>query len=133
MEYSIQKVAQEQTETKHTKYGIIHINRFSWNNAQQEQQNITPKVGTKASTTGTVYGIYDMAGGSWEYVAGCINGQENSKFGVPAGQSKYVDLYTNPGNTNTNYEGAHTGDATKETKRWNGEWFHSRCNSRKKV
>ena len=78
--------------------------------------------GPKASTTGTVYGVYDMAGGSWEYVAGCIKGQENAKFGVAAGDSKYVDLYTNSSNSASNYEGAKIGDATKETKGWNSDY-----------
>ena len=78
--------------------------------------------GPKASTTGTVYGVYDMAGGSWEYVAGCLNGQENAKFGVTAGDTKYVDLYTNTSNSNSNYDGAKIGDATKETKGWNSDY-----------
>ena len=78
--------------------------------------------GPKASTTGTVYGVYDMAGGSWEYVAGCINGQENDKFGVTVGDAKYVDLYTNTSNSNSNYDGAKIGDATKETKGWNSDY-----------
>ena len=30
--------------------------------------------GVKGSTTGTIYGIYDMAGGSWEYQASYLNG-----------------------------------------------------------
>lgn len=77
--------------------------------------------GPKASTTGTVYGVYDMAGGSWEYVAGCLNGQENVKFGVTTGDSKYVDLYTNSSVYPSNYDGAKIGDATKETKRWNSD------------
>lgn len=80
--------------------------------------------GTKASTTGTVYGIYDMAEGSWEYVAGCLNGQENAKFGVTVGDSKYVDLYTNSSNSSSNYDGAKIGDATKETKVWNNDYSH---------
>ena len=80
--------------------------------------------GTKASTTGTVYGIYDMAGGSWEYVAGCLSGQEHTKFGVTVGDTKYVDLYTNSSNSNYNYDGAKIGDATKETKDWNGDYSH---------
>ena len=67
--------------------------------------------GTKGSTTGTAYGIYDMAGGSWEYVAGCLNGQENSKFGVATGDSRYVDLYES--------SVSKTGDAIKEATGWN--------------
>ena len=33
----------------------------------------TSSQGVKASTTGTVYGIYDMSGGSYEYVAAYVN------------------------------------------------------------
>ena len=33
----------------------------------------TPYSGYGASTTGTIYGIYDMSGGSWEYVMGNYN------------------------------------------------------------
>ena len=33
----------------------------------------TQKSGTKASTTGTIYGIYDMSGGTWERTAGLVN------------------------------------------------------------
>ena len=80
--------------------------------------------GPKASTTGTVYGVYDMAGGDWEYVAACLNGQENAKFGVTTGDSKYVDLYTNSSNSYSNYDGAKIGDATKETKSWNSDYTY---------
>ena len=78
--------------------------------------------GPKASTTGTIYGVYDMAGGAWEYVAGCVNGQENDKFGVIIGDTKYVDLYTKTSSSQINYAGAKIGDATKETKGWNGDY-----------
>ena len=33
----------------------------------------TPYSGYGASTTGTIYGIYDMSGGAWEYVMGSYN------------------------------------------------------------
>ena len=33
----------------------------------------TQKNGTKASSTGTIYGVYDMAGGTWERTTGLIN------------------------------------------------------------
>lgn len=91
---------------------IAPTNVFAYNTAN----------GPKASTTGTVYGVYDMAGGSWEYVAGCLEGQENDKFGVTKEDSKYVDLYTNSSNVNSNYDAAKIGDATKETKEWNSDY-----------
>lgn len=80
--------------------------------------------GPKASTTGTVYGVYDMAGGNCEYVAGCLNGQENAKFGITVEDTKYVDLYTNSSDSSSNYDGAKIGDATKETIGWNSDYSY---------
>ena len=38
----------------------------------------TQKNGTKASSTGTIYGIYDLSGGAWERTAGIVaNGNDN--------------------------------------------------------
>ena len=62
----------------------------------------TQKSGTKASTTGTIYGIYDMSGGAWERTAGLVNnGNENlAKYGQSlmnalnnGKSSKYVTVY----------------------------------------
>ena len=52
--------------------------------------------GTGASTTGTIYGIYDMSGGTWEYVMGNYNDiSGNSGFSNPLTiDSKYYNKYT---------------------------------------
>ena len=103
-------------------------------------------LGKDASTTGTIYGIYDMSGGAVEYVMGVLadtNGNprsgedtsSNSGFtgmlkdgttytGVSLPDSKYYNLYTG-----TSY----TGHALTETARWysditifvssRGPWF----------
>ncbi len=94
--------------------------------------------GPKASTTGTVYGIYDLAGGAWEYVAGVIKGNStdgskdlyyaSSIFGIPNHikpeisaldfAKKYLNLY-NYRTLNTDYHQYIIGDATLENKDWN--------------
>ena len=54
------------------------------------------KTGITASTTKNVYGIYDMSGGAWEYVAGCYT-QETSIFTSKTEStfiSKYIDVYS---------------------------------------
>ena len=53
--------------------------------------------GTGASTTGTIYGIYDMSGGAWEYVMGNYNDVSGSSgFSNPLTiDSKYYNKYTN--------------------------------------
>lgn len=82
--------------------------------------------GAKASTTGNVYGVYDMSGGAWEYVAVFNNTDTNnyeasygSSFASTAGSSdNYATKYNN---TTSSYRGnsvickyGKVGDATKE-------------------
>ena len=54
------------------------------------------QIGILASTTNTVYGVYDMAGGAWEYTMGDYTTSQNTTssryFSVPA-NTPYVDLY----------------------------------------
>ena len=76
-----------------------------------------------ASTTGNKSGIYDMAGGSWEYVAGYTTGA--TKVGGDSGiTSLYPDFFTNStytkywdkytSTTNTQFNNRILGDATGE-------------------
>lgn len=75
--------------------------------------------GPQASTTGNVYGVYDMAGGSTEYVAGVIDGTALEKLGTS--ESKYFDSYENE-LTDKGYNNSKNGDAIKETAGWNGDY-----------
>ena len=50
--------------------------------------------GTGASTTGNIYGIYDMSGGSWEYVMGNYNNTIGSGGFSTMPESKFYDKYT---------------------------------------
>ena len=93
--------------------------------------------GVLASTTGNVYGIYDMSGGAYEYVMGMYQDSDgnihtgystssNSGFngylndgtektdGENLPESKYYNLYTAKNNTNI-------GDALYETSGWNSD------------
>ena len=76
-------------------------------------------LGILASTTGNIYGIYDMSGGAYEYIMGNMvdtNGNfynSNAGFNENYPNSKYYDSYT----YNTSYithERGKLGDATKE-------------------
>ena len=76
--------------------------------------------GGNASTTGNVYGIYDMAGGAWEYVAGIYTGgssNDNRSKLWDSNNSKYVDKYTNTTDSQSTYYGNTNkyGDAVYET------------------
>lgn len=116
---------------------------------EYNKKNTNGLDGTKASTTGTVYGVYDMAGGSWEYVAGIMKGDSTdgskdleyatSKFnitnqGKPEGMTdlnfakKYLDLYNYRIDAH-DYSQCVIGDATVETKGWNGDYSNFPCSS----
>ena len=86
----------------------------------------TSSAGVKSSTTGNVYGVYDMAGGAWEYVMGVMKtsdgtGLTYSSSGFTASTlplgSKYVDAYTY-GTSDSDYTRRILGDATGETRGW---------------
>ena len=91
-------------------------------------------IGAKASTTGNIYGIYDMSGGAWEYTASFdqkgdynyVNGEsygknmtknvKNSEGGYTS--SKYITVYNQGTNTDDGekiYKVGKIGDGTKET------------------
>ena len=83
--------------------------------------------GAKASTTGNVYGVYDMSGGAWEYVAVFNNTDTNSRLFSSYGWSglttesssdKYATKYYNTATTGSGNARIYTygkiGDATKE-------------------
>jgi type IV pilus assembly protein PilA len=78
--------------------------------------------GLHASTTGNIYGIYDISGGSWEYVAAYVN-NANGNLGqgstITGAASQYKDVYTVGGTDDqaTNYGLTinFKGDAVYET------------------
>ena len=84
--------------------------------------------GVLASTTGNVYGVYDMSGGAYEYVMGNMSNTADSYIFYPSSSGfasswydnysnqKYVNTYVN-GSTYTDqtaYNRARLGDATGE-------------------
>ena len=76
--------------------------------------------GGNASTTGNVYGIYDMAGGAWEYVAGYLSEITalTNYTTLASADSKYKDVYAGTSsdrNTNYNANTGKYGDAVYET------------------
>ena len=78
--------------------------------------------GVLASSTGNVYGIYDLSGGAYEYVASYYSGSTSSNLTNNGSQlvnetnREYVTAYDGT-DVDTDYK---QGDATKETKGWNG-------------
>ena len=80
------------------------------------------------STTGNIYGVFDMSGGAWEYVMGVINSSggvplySNSGFTTSTmPEGKYYDVFAS-GTSSSDISRATIGTATKET--WG--WFDDR-------
>ena len=108
---------------KQSKYGLgitdITINSNSSHYTGGGSSTTSYKSNTGQSTTGNVYGVYDMSGGAWEYVMGNMVNSSGSFYSSSAGFSsapnaKYYDKYT----YSTDYENhgrGKLGDATKET------------------
>ena len=78
------------------------------------------KTNVAQSTTGNVYGVYDMAGGAWERVMGNMRNSSNAFYSSNAGfttapDAKYYDSYKYDSSSNTTHARGKLGDATKET------------------
>ena len=97
----------------------------------------TSTQGVKASTTGTVYGVYDMSGGAWEYVAGYVNNGNSSltSYGssLVNGDAKTKNVYSKASSdsceNNYNANSGKYGDAVYETSSkasgwsWDFSWY----------
>ncbi len=95
---------------------------------------ITGTGGVEASTTGNLYGIYDMSGGAWEYLA-CWDTLSTSSFlknGLSFAKTngvstKYATAYKNVTSENL-YKRLKIGDAIKEVKvDGTYAWFGDTC------
>jgi len=74
-------------------------------------------LGMNASTTGNIYGVYDMSGGADEYVMGNYNNTiKNDQF-TTLPNAKYYNVYT----TESAYTTAGLQHALTETKNWYGD------------
>ena len=105
----------------HSKYGRngneIGMNDESYITAMGDIANV------EQSSTGNVYGIYDLSGGALEYVSSYYNGSDalsnGNSFAIKNGTSnKYSTIYTEIV-LNENYK---NGDATYETNGWNNDY-----------
>ncbi len=75
-------------------------------------------LGTKASTTGNITGVYDMSGGAWEYVMGNYNNTIRMSGFSTLPDSKYYDNYTTTNTLTACNGGICYGHALSETAGW---------------
>ena len=98
---------------------IVHIHDESFTGAYGTNNSTTlpynTETGYLASTTGNISGIYDMSGGSFEYVAAYIDGNLGSSgfTSLPTNSEKYFDKYSSESGV-TKFNNRILGDATGE-------------------
>lgn len=159
----INNVTYEGTKTSIRNYGVYAITGYAGNKANAEANILTEedelthtvgatsyawhtKDGTQASTTGTIYGVYDMSGTLSEYTSGYMKQENNEILLKQLKDYGYEFLFTDSTKTefvgNTPYvteypayesgglktELAKTGrygDASLETCNWFGDWLNN--------
>ena len=97
------------------KCATIHANLPAPCNSGSVGQNLINKsLSFGATTTGNITGIYDMSGGSWEYVMANLDNIAGSSGLNPASiPDKYIDRYSNT--FNYGYSNIYFGDSFYET------------------
>ena len=93
---------------------INHLNNRVWGDGEKYNQPYNTETGYLASTTANISGVYDMNGGTHEYVAGYLD--ENfglSEFSPSNYDSKYYDVY-NLSSNDKSFQNGILGDATRE-------------------
>ena len=83
-------------------------------NANSTTNSYETTLGIGASTTGNIYGIYDMSGGSHEYVMGISNKTIGSSGFSSLPDEKYYNNYTSS---------SYTGHALTETSGWYNDYL----------
>ena len=96
---------------------------YTYDNNIRDESGASGK-GVGASTTGTIYGVYDMSGGAWEYVMGNYNDTiGGSGFSDPLTlDSKYYNKYTSSTLNEACNGGVCYSHALSETARWYGDY-----------
>ena len=117
------------TPSQDTSYTQCTYNQKKGIDTNQDQNNCGPG----ASTTGNIYGVYDMSGGTSEYVMGVygINNPTTQYSGFNINlftdgniKSKYYDLYATQISTSACNNSICFGHALSETSQWYNDTFY---------
>ena len=97
-------------------YTNINSNATTGGNYTNTYYRYYTENGQKASTTRNIYGIYDMSGGAWEYMANYLGSATGNEF-VPNFlkiKSKYQTQYAGTGATDSTVDRTKNYEANKE-------------------
>ena len=108
--------------TQYNKYGF-----YTWDGYLLEYNTNTKSgihdINKVASTTGNITGVYDMAGGSVEYVMGNYNNTIGSSGFTTLPDRKYYDKYTTTNLRTACNGGICYGHGLSEVSNWYGDYF----------
>ena len=108
--------------TQDNKYGF-----YTWDGYLLEYNTNTKSgihdINKVASTTGNITGVYDMAGGSVEYVMGNYNNTIGSSGFTTLPDRKYYDKYTTTNLRTACNGGICYGHGLSEVSNWYGDYF----------
>ena len=139
----------QSSTTQYNSHGFYTYDGYLLNYNTNTKSN-TKDMTKIASTTGNIYGIYDMSGGAWEYVMGNIvsndgtammsgyhtssnsgytgitydSGSYTPYTGIAYPENKYLDKYSF-GTSNTQRIRSKLGDAVKEVAATSGAGWYS--------
>ena len=114
----------QESTTQYNTYGF-----YTWDgyllDYGADTQSSTRELNKVASTTGNIYGVYDMVGGAWEYIMGNFNSTAGNSGFSTFPNDKYINLYSSSIFTGTNSTNNSLctlatcgGQALYETKGW---------------
>ena len=121
----IKDVYTNQTSTaQYNTYGFYTWDGYLLNYGTNTHSS-TRDLNKVASTTGNIYGVYDMAGGAWEYIMGNFNSTAGNSGFTTFPNDKYINIYSSSIFTGTNSTNNSLctlatcgGQALYETKGW---------------
>ena len=114
----------KESTTQYNAYGFYTWDGYLLDYGTNTQSS-TRELNRVASTTGNIYGVYDMAGGAWEYIMGNFNSTAGNSGFTTFPNDKYINIYSSSIFTGTNSTNNSLctlatcgGQALYETKGW---------------
>ena len=109
--------------TQYNSYGF-----YTWDgyllNYNTNTRSSTRDLNKVASTTGNIYGVYDMSGGAYEYVMGNYNNTIGNSGFTTLPDSKYYDDYTSTNLLTACNGGICYGHGLSEVSHWYGDYAY---------
>ncbi len=109
------------TYLKQSIYGLGLINVENNNTLYGGGTGTSYKTKINQSTSGNITGVYDMSGGSWEYVMGnYAKTTGSSKLTIGEIPTQHIDIYSG-----TSTSASHLGDALGEVQKWGDQYSYT--------